>query len=58
MYFNCKAQTSISVLPLFIIVALSGDGRDHQLKHIRVNVMNEYTIINSVVLIGKSINEH
>jgi len=39
-----------------VIVALSGCV--HQLKHVTVNVINEYTVINYVVLIGKSINEH
>ena len=56
LYMQSVVNRDVVTQHIPVIVALSGCV--HQLKHVTANVINEYMIINSVVLIGKSINEH
>ena len=39
--YNVTAETSTSVLPLCITVALSDDGRSYRPVHVVVNIMNK-----------------
>jgi hypothetical protein len=40
LYFNCKQEACILVLPFDITVALLDDGGNYEPKHVVVNVMN------------------
>jgi len=51
----CFSTTTF--LPFYIILALPNDGCSYQPKQVVVNVINEYTIIYSVVLFRESINQ-
>jgi len=54
LYSDRNGEDSTSVFPLYIIVILLDDGCNFRPEHAAVKVMNKYTIIYSVVLIGES----
>ena len=55
-YMQSIVNRDVVIQHMPVIVALSG--RERRLKHVIGNMINECMIISSVVLIGKSINEH
>jgi hypothetical protein len=55
-YMQSVINRDVIIQHIPVIVALPGC--DHWLKHVTVNVINEYTVTYNVVLIRKSINKH
>jgi hypothetical protein len=54
-YHRAKAQLQLNKYYYNKVVGLPSGGSNYRPKHVAVNVMNEYTLIYCVVLIGQSI---
>ena len=52
---RAKAQLQLNKYYYYKVVELPSGGSNYRPKHVAVNVMNEYTLIYCVVLIGQSI---